>query len=90
MLTPEQETLAISTAAVTLAVSAFYNIRRKQGVARRWYVASMLLGAGLGVALAWGTSQNPALAFTVGLGAQQLIEPLQRFISKYTGGDKDV
>jgi drug/metabolite transporter (DMT)-like permease len=89
MITTAQETLIVSTAAVTLAVTTFYNIRRKRGTARWWYVAGMILGGVLGVAITWNNDVDHALAFTIGLGAHQLSVPLQRLIDKYVSKDKD-
>jgi hypothetical protein len=84
-MTAEHYTLAITVAAITLAVTTFYGIRNYTGAARRWYVATMLFGGLMGIVVAWGTDIRLSLAFTIGLGAYQLITPLRRLFKKYTG-----
>lgn len=82
-MSPEHYTLAIATAAITLAVTTFYGIRKYKGSARKWYVAGMIFGGMLGVLISWNTNINLSLAFTIGLGVHQLASPLRRLIEKY-------
>jgi hypothetical protein len=83
MLTAEQYTLFITTAAITLAVTTFYGIRKYQGNARKWYVATMIFGGVLGVLVSANTDISLSLAFTIGLGAQQLVKPVRELIDKW-------
>lgn len=82
-MSAEHYTLAITVAAITLAVTTFYGIRKYTGAARKWYVASMIFGGVLGVVVSWGSDINLSLAFTIGLGAHQLVEPVRRLINKF-------
>jgi len=85
MLTAEHYTLIIATAAITLAVTTFYGIRKYTGAARKWYVASMVFGGVLGVIVAANSDINLSLAFTIGLGAHQLVKPVRDLINKWVG-----
>lgn len=83
-ITPEERTIALLAAAVTMAVTTFYGIRKYKGPERVWYIASMLFGGALGAAVAWETGVNVGLAFTIGLGVHQLARPLRQLLDRWS------
>lgn len=83
-ITPEERTIALLAAAVTMAVATFYGIRKHKGPECIWYVASMLFGGALGVIVAWETGVSVGLAFTIGLSGHQLVRPLRQLLDRWS------